>query len=1194
MIKVSTFHLLLMFVFLTAGAKTSDGQAILEKKISVSLNNQKLSVALKMIGELAEVKFSYTRDVEDINKKISLAAQNEELKQVLDKMFQSLNIKYEVMNNYIILTKKGQSSEAAENLLLAAAENIVAAPPKIKGLVLDENGAPLADVSVMVKGANRGVVTNTAGEYTIEADADDVLVFSFVGYETQQVPAKDATQINLKKSGSPLDEVVVTALGISRQKKALSYAVQEVKSDEILENRNSSVANSLEGKVAGLDISKTSTPGGSTRILLRGINSLTNNNMPLIVVDGIPYDNRQGSDWSDGGWGGTDYGDGISNLNQDDIESVSVLKGPTASALYGSRAGNGVLLITTKKGTGNKGPRVTVNSNFTSDRIMIQPDYQNEYGQGSLGEFINTARSSWGPKMDGQILTQANGTWAGLLSNDQTQMLDWTGQSRPFSYAGNDLYHFLQTGNTWNNNVGLNLGSGKTTSRVSMSDTRSTGVVPGNTYAKTGITYRISGEVVKNLTLDASFSYNHQKGVNRPSYAVSGYNPMFGIEYVPRSIHLSDFLPVVDPETGNARLFEPGTPTLVTNPYIALQMKGNQDLTDRINGFTSLKYQFTNWLSLMGRVGMDAYQFNVENWYANGNNISTPYQYGGYNTTETNFREINGDFLLAATKDNLFHSKFSGNISFGGNIMDQQSRNIFADAQGLNIDNVYTIANGVSVTTTNYKYHKQIQSFYGFGQLSYDKWAFLDLTARNDWSSTLPQNNWSFFYPSAGLSIVVSDMLRSYGVNLPSAISYFKLRGSVASAGTDTDPYNLLPVYSTVQGLPGGLNGLILPQDLPNGNLKPEFVSSYELGAELKMFNNRFGVDATYYSKKSKNQIFNVTTSGTTGYISQWINAGEIDNHGIELVLTGTPIQTKDWNWNLTVNYAKNINKVVNLNGASEYLLENPAATNVNVEAIVGRPIGELYTTTQLTNNNGQLLIDNSNPGSNTYYGAPMASSDLTHYAGNVNPNWTGGILSNLSYKGFYLNLMLDIRVGGKIYLNSAKRLFNNGALAPTLQGRDTWYPFFGNYVQTMGSNPYAAPGATTFSDLYAAATNAKAGVYVTGVAASDGTTPMAGYINPQYYYSSPRWGDDHFVYDMTNVRLREISLGYVFPAKLFTKTPIKAIKLSVVANNVLFLKNKLPGFDPESTYGSGNVMGIETASFPSTRSIGFNMNVSF
>ncbi|GHV14295.1 SusC/RagA family TonB-linked outer membrane protein [Bacteroidia bacterium] len=1147
----------------------------------------------KLISEIEkQTNYLFVYNAKDVNtdQEVKVDAGNRNLFEVLDASFQNSNLSYTVSNNYITLISK---KNVAEVTSLPAGQQQTRR--KITGVVTDESG-PVAGASVTVTGTTNGAMTDNEGRFELNILLSDAtLTISFLGYTTRVVPITQVSHyaISLNEDSKMLEEVVVTALGISREKKALTYSVQEVKSGAIIENRSSSVVNALSGKVAGMNISKTSTPGGSTRILVRGTNSLMGNNMPLIVVDGIPYDNKQGTS-GDVSWGGTDYGDGISNLNQDDIESISVLKGPSATALYGSRAGNGVLLITTKKGTLDGGPRVSLTSNFTVEKLMIQPKYQNVYGQGTLGEFQNNLRSSWGPKMEGQILKANNATWAGILSNDPVLLLDWTGQSRPFSYSDNDMYHLLKTGYTWNNNVDLNLSSGKSSIRASLSDSRSTGVIPGNKFVKTGTTIRATGDVLKNLTYDTKISYTRQVGTNRPTLAVNGYNPMFGYQYVPRSINLADFHPVIDPSTGNSRMFESGTPTLVLNPYIATEMKGNEDVTDRITGFASLKYQFTDWLSLMGRLGIDTYQYGVEEWYAKGSNISIATSINGrYMENMTRFLEINGDFLLSAKKDNLFSSKFSGNISFGGNIMDRRSNYLISDAQGLNIDGLYTIANGITKATNNSKSKKQIQSFYGFAQLSYDNWAYLDLTARNDWSSTLPRGNWSFFYPSAGLGVIVTELLDRVDVKAPKWLSFAKLRASVAEAGNDTDPYNLYPVYSTLQNLPGGQNGVVLPYSLPNANLKPEIIKSYELGAEIRLLNNRIGLDFTYYQKQAKNQIFRVATSMTSGYSSKIINAGRIDNKGIEAILNASIIRNKDWNWDMTFNFAKNKSKVVELDGVqSEYLMQTPGATQLDIKAIVGRPVGEMYSTSQLRNEDGKLLLSDTGEGTNAYYGSPTVSSTRDTYVGNMNPDWTGGISSTLSYKGFYINFLIDIRAGGKLYLNSMVRLNGNGATEETLAGRDTWYPFFEEYIKDQGYNPYATATASRYKDLYDAATAAHAGVYVDGVKASDGVTPMAGYINPQYFFG--RYGQDHYIYSMTNIRLREVTFGYLFPAKWFKRTPIKSLKLSFVGNNLFFIYNKLPGFDPESTYSSGNVQGVETASFPSTRSLGFNLNVSF
>ncbi|MCL2726858.1 MAG: SusC/RagA family TonB-linked outer membrane protein [Bacteroidales bacterium] len=1082
----------------------------------------------------------------------------------------------------------------------------------VTGKVTDKSGEGLPGVYVLISGTSSGgTTTGIDGRFSISAPSSGRLVFSLLGMETLTVDVNGRSVINVEMAESALflEEVVVTALGITREKRALSYSIQEVSSDRIIENRNQNVVSSLAGKVAGLNISRTASAGGTTRILMRGISSLSGDNLPLIVVDGVPYFNRQGTT-GDTSWGGTDYGDGLSNLNQDDVESISVLKGPTASALYGSRAGNGVILITTKKGSVGTGPRVSFSSNYTIDRLMIQPPYQNEYGQGSQGEYGPNDRNSWGPKMDGRILKRNNATWQGILDNDDAIMLDWTGQSRPFSYMNNDLFHLLQTGSTWNNSIEINAGSGKSGIRASVSDTRTKGVIPNNTYSRTAATLRANGNVTNRLTFDTKFSYTYQDGRNRPTHAVQGFNPLYGYQYVPRSINLDDFWPVVDPATGEARYFEAGQPTLVINPYVATEMRGNTDITTRLNGFAMLKYQFTDWLSMMGRVGVDTYNLFQEGWTAKGNRISGSNP-GSYWHEENYFLETNNDFLITAQKDNIV-SKLSGNISFGGNIMDRRTRGLYGSTSGgLNIDGIYTLSNSVSspAPASHAKTRRQMQSLYAFAQLSWDNWLYFDVTARNDWSSTLPKENWSYFYPSVGLGWVVTDMLKSGGVQVPSWIDFGKIRASIAGAGNDTSPYSLYPTYSFVGSLPGGVSGVSLPGTRPNAELKPEITTSNELGLELRMFKNRLGFDFTYYTRATKNQIFSVSSSMTTGYSGKRINAGRIDNKGVELLVNVTPIRTRDLDWTLTVNYAKNKSNVVELEDKADEqgnprrrLMWGVGATNVDVWAEVGRPIGELYTTTRLLDEKTgkPILQDAATAGIN--YGLPVVPTTKTHYVGNVSPDWTGGIYSSLQYKGFYFNFNLDIRWGGYIYLNSMLRMNGNGMTAETLEGRDTWYPFYENYVKQNRVIPfayYSTSGSTGLSpqayiDLYNASTAAKAGVHVEGIGQNSGQ-PMAGYVNPQRFFAqNVGYGQDHFFYEMNTIRLREISIGYKFPEKWLRNMPVHSLKLSAVANNVCFLYNNLPSFDPESTYTTGNLYGVETASIPPTRNIGFNLNITF
>lgn len=1013
---------------------------------------------------------------------------------------------------------------------------------EVKGKVTSAtDGSPIIGASVVLKSdPTVGTVTDVNGDFSIQAAPGDVLEVSYLGYKTQDVTAGTGVlNVQLQEDALAVEDVVVTALGIRREKKALGYSVEDIKGDRLLENRTGSVATSLAGKVAGLNITKTAVPGGSSRIIIRGNNSLLGNNMPLLVVDGVPFDNAQGVGSTDAvAWGSIDYGDGISAMNPDDIESISVLKGPSATALYGSRAGNGVILITTKKGTGSKGTTVSLTTNFMADKVMIQPEFQNEYGQGNGGVFNATSRASWGPRMEGQMIT------------------DWTGKTRPFLPYDNNYDDFLETGHTWNNTIEVASSSEKASVRASVSNSQTKGVVPNNELSKTNFTLRGTGELVKNLSFDAKVTYMYQKGQNRPAFSVDAYNPIFGLIYNPRSIHFKDYLPVAD-ANGEVRIFQPGSQSLLLNPYWITQKTGNTDKTNRVNGFASLRYDIFPWLSLTGRYGLDYYGKTIENWYSKGGRVTGLSANGRYKTVADSFIETNADFLLVATGNNFWGSKFSGSASFGGNIMSRNYRTQSEDAQGLTIADLYTISNGMKIVSTNRRTRKEIQSLYGFAQLSYDNWVFLDVTARNDWSSTLPSDNRSFFYPSVSLGWVVSDMLRTYNAALPSWITYFKLRGSYAEAGNDTDPYQLLPYMTINPAIINNIAGATLPTTLANANLKPEIVKSWEFGAEARFLNSRLGIDVTYYHKKAYNQIISLATSITSGYTDKLINAGRVDNWGWEIVFNASPVQSKNWRWDLTFNWAKNNSEVKELYGDLKTItIGNPMGGNIKVMAEVGKPYGEIHTNHILRDDQGNKLV-----GDNGLY---LVDTKLTR-TGNMNPDWTGGLYSSLNFKGFYFNFLIDIRKGGDIFLNSLMRLSANGATKNTLPGRAEWY-----------------------------ASNGTAGGMVSqGIVRSTGQ-PNTMHVDPEKYWNNFYNVFEPYVYDMTNVRMREMSLGYNFPARWFKNTPISGLKLSVVANNLFFFYNNIPGFDPESTYSTGNAQGVETASLPSTRSFGFNLNITF
>lgn len=1028
-----------------------------------------------------------------------------------------------------------EMSVYAQNSMASSTQNA----KKITGVVTDTNNEPVIGATVIVKGTSIGAATDIDGKFSLDIPSDGkVLVVSYIGYDPQEVPLTGASQYKIQLSGTnyALDEVVVTALGMKREKKALGYSVQDVKGDALIENRTSNIATSLNGKIAGMNISSTSVPGGSNRIVIRGNNSISGNNMPLIVVDGIPFDNSQGvSGTTDASWGTgfADTGDGLSMLNPDDIENISVLKGPSATALYGSRGGNGVILVTTKKGQDGK-TLVSYNSNLTFENVMIQPEFQNEYGQGADGKFNATMRNSWGPKM-GTVVT------------------DWTGQNRPLEAKNNNYSDFMNTGTAWTNSLDVTGSLAKINYRVGASNSTRKGVIPNNDLTKTNFSVRAGGEIIKHLTLDAKLNYTYQKGQGRPEFSASGFNPIFALIYTPRSINLHEMKDVFD-KNGKVIDWSPTPLTVVNNPYAITQLTGNKDVTNRTNGFASLTYEVTDWLRAMIRFGGDTYGKKIEKWIRHGLVSSAGYNNGRFSVGQSNMAEYNTDFLISAQKDKLGGSKFSGSLSVGGNIMNRQYNSISATAEGLNIPELYTIQNGQTKTTSTYKSEKEVQSLYALGQLSWDNYLFFDVTVRNDWSSTLPKGNRSFFYPSFSLGWVVTDMLTKLKVNIPQWISYGKVRASYAEAGNDTDPYQLLSVLSTVSNMAGGQMGVVEPLTKANDNLKPEIIKSMEFGGDIRFFDNRLGLDVTYYNKRAYNQIISMPSSITSGYSARFINAGRVDNWGWELQINAVPVRTKDWNWSTWINFSKNSSKVVALSeGVESITLAQPMGQNCYVRAKVGEPYGQIYTNDFKRDENGNRLVGKD---------GKFITDQTLRVTGNMNPDWTAGVGSSIKWKNLSFGFLIDIRYGGDVYLQSMMRLQSNGQTKETVAGREEFY--------TSGK-----------------------GLISQGISSETGN-PNTVELNPTAYWGQFYGNIGNYIYDTTNVRLRELNLSWNLPNKWFDKTIISSIKVSAVANNVCFLYNSLPGFDPECTYSTGNGQGIETAALPSTRSFGFNLNVTF
>lgn len=775
-----------------------------------------------------------------------------------------------------------------------ALRSVEQAKVTVKGIVLDENGEPIIGASVVDASGKNGTVTDANGNFTLEAPKGTTLKISYLGYTPTTVAASGTTvRVVMEPSNNDLNEVVVTALGIKREKKALGYAMQEVKTEGLTENKNFSVANMLQGKVAGVQISQSGTGlGGSTRIVMRGLNSLSGNNQPLWVVDGMPISDNSSEQASQ--WGGFDYAGAASEINPEDIESISVLKGANAAALYGSRAQNGAIVITTKKGKLNQPLRLEYNGTLDITKVYSPYDYQNEYGQGTGGNFDINSKMSWGQKLDGTMVDN----WRNVLYGDANYGKYALTPQKDY------IKDFYKTGTNYTNTVTATAGGESLRGRFSFTDSRANDVVPN--YSQNRQYFDLNTEFTsKYLDIGAKINYMHEKSKNRPSQGE--YGVMIQLVKMPRGIRLSD----LENPRGTGQYYYnavnwSGPSDNYANPY-TLTDPANGNLMDRnrIIGQVNATLKFTDYLKLTGRVGVDWYNDQFKNFNTLPDPTNTASQYVKSNNTN---KEFNADLILYFDKT---FGDYSINANLGTAITNSRSDALAGYSGLFATPNVITLANGLTQTVGESYAKKEIQSAFFSASFGYKNWAYLDVTGRNDWSSTLPETNRSYFYPSVSLSAILSEVLK-----LPSWVDFWKVRGSWAQVGNDTNPYQLATYYylwtSGDKNDAGGdkLNPNIVKEYMSNvkalADLKPEKTNSAEVGTEAHFFGNRLSFDFTYYNTQTTNQILTIGLPGSSGYTSKHINAGKIKSHGVELMIGGTPIKTKDWQWDVNVNWGLN------------------------------------------------------------------------------------------------------------------------------------------------------------------------------------------------------------------------------------------------------------------------------------------------
>lgn len=1020
----------------------------------------------------------------------------------------------------------------------------------VKGNISDVSG-PLIGVSVMVVGTTNGTITDMDGNFTLECNASDELEISYIGYNTIRVKAQSNMQITLEESSTELEEVVVTALGIKRDRKALGYGLSEVKGEELTKAKETNVINSLAGKVAGLVVSNTAGgASGSTRVMLRGTTELTGNNQPLYVVDGVPLDNTNFG--SAGEQGGYDLGDGISAINPDDIETMTVLKGPAASALYGSRASHGVILITTKKAEQEK-VSVEYNGSFTVDTQLAKwDDVQEIYGMGDNGQYQLDASSgtnqSWGVKAD---------------------MIDKTyfdGSVHPFLIYPNNTSSFFRTGLTAQNTAVLSVNTGKTGVRFSFTDMRNKDILPNTNMSRDNFNLRVNTSAGP-IDFDFSANYTRENVKNRPALGSSQSNVGKNLMTLASTYNI-EWLKNYQNADGTYANWN-GNDQYNRNPYWDLYKNENKSVKDVFRFTAKAIYNIDKHLKIQGTLGTDINNMNFDDFIAR----STPGVLPGKLTNSIfNNRTLNAE-ILALYNNNW--GSFDLNATLGGNIFKVDNKTTVITGTDQQMDGVVSIINYAEQNVQPSTYKKQINSLYASASLGYRSTYYLEGTVRGDRSSTLPSSNNTYIYPSVSGSIVFTNFIKNS--NIKNVFSFGKVRASWAKVGSDTDPYQLALNYATGKySYPGFTIGMINNYTQPNSDLKPTMTSSYELGAELKFFNGRLGIDLTYYNQTSKDQIISLASSASSGYQSRLINAGKIQNKGIELAINGRVLQIKDFAWDAGFNFSKNSNKVLELvEGMDFFQLADASWAGVSVGAEVGKDYGSILGTDFKRNENGDILIDKNT-------GLPLYDENLKTL-GNSTWDWTGGFYSTFTYKNFHLYAAFDIKMGADLYSFSMRSAYLTGKATGTLPGREEWY---------RSEEARKAAGMT--EEQWRAAGKCE-GLIVDGVVDNgDGTYSKNTYaVNPQNYWKSvAEKAPALFIYDNSYIKCREITFGYTFPSSMLGKF-VKSLSLSFVARNPFIVWKNIPNIDPDSNYNTSG-MGLEYGSLPSRRSYGFNINVKF
>lgn len=1054
----------------------------------------------------------------------------------------------------------------------------------VRGIVTtEEDGEPVIGASVIVKGTALGTVTDVNGRFELSGLSPSAtrLLISYISLMAKEVAIAPQVSVTLKSDTHLLDEVVVTALGISREKKALGYTAQEVKQNALVQGKDNNLLNSLSGKIAGVRITNTQGDVGSSRIVIRGETSIAGENQPLFIVDGIPVDNSQLNARSSG----RDFKNAIADLNPEDIKTLTVLKGPNAAALYGARAAHGAIVITTKGGDKRqKGIGITLHSSTQVSFVATLPEFQNLFGQGAGGRFsyvdgkgagVNDGvDESWGPRLD-----------IGLLIPQFDSPLDADGNrvATPWVSHPNNVRDYFRMGISTNNGISIARGDDKYQFRVGYNYEKQVSIVPDAGTNKTNISLNTDYHLAKWIVVGATANYIVYTAPSLPGSATpSGSNvrsnsPMLQFLWFGRQ---------VDTNSLKADYTRNWNSSYYDNPFWSASYNTQSQERHRLIGDLHAEFRLTDGLNVRFRTSTDWYNDRRKSkvkWGSAG--AGSPY--GSYAEDAYTVKENNTEVLATYIKQ--LNKNWGIDALLGFNVRNKQYENNYQAAPRLAVADLYTLTNSRDpLTSSNDFYRLRQYGLYGSIQLDYRRWAFLNITGRNDWSSTLPVDNNSYFYPSVTASVLLSE---AFGWR-SKAVNYLKIRGGWSQVGADANPYQLATVFTSETAFNG--NPLQSSSTIGmNSNLKPENTSSIEAGFEAAFWDNRLYLDFTYYKTDSRNQILKLATTAASGYTSQVRNAGHIRNRGYEIQLGAVPIQTsKGFRWNLDLNYGANSSKVVKLDDEGLITSYQLYSSGIQILASVGEAYGTLFGTSYVRDANGNVVVDAN--------GLPKIST-TNKTLGKFTPDWTGGISNTFSYRSLSLSFLIDASVGGSIFSNTNKTGKYTGVLANTLSGRDAEHGGLWYYTDAMGNNVRLSesPSYSVSSDgLYYAQVNGQStrvyqdGIMVERVTESGSKNEEV--VSAEKYYHRIYSIAEANVYDASYVKLREVALSYRLPRLWTQKLHLQEASVTLTGRNLWTIYKSVPNIDPESALTTGNAQGVEAYSLPTTRSFGVNLSVKF